>query len=227
MRDRRWLTLTLLATAQFMVVLDLTIVNVALPHIQTALGFSADGLQWVVSAYTLLFGGFLLLGGRAADLLGRRGVFSAGLGLFTLASLVAGLETSPAMMIAARAAQGLGGALLSPAALSLLTVTFPHGRERNIALGIWGALAGLGEPWAWLPAACWSTRSDGSGCSSSTSRSAWRSGSPLKCSSRRAGSSATAVEASTSRARCWARSGCCRWCTGSSVPRWSAGARSR
>ncbi len=144
MRDRRWLTLTLLATAQFMVVLDLTIVNVALPHIQTALGFSADGLQWVVSAYTLLFGGFLLLGGRAADLLGRRAVFSAGLGLFTLASLVAGLATSPAMMIAARAAQGLGGALLSPAALSLLTVTFPHGRERNIALGIWGALAGLG-----------------------------------------------------------------------------------
>ena len=82
MRDRRWLTLTLLATAQFMVVLDLTIVNVALPHIQAALGFSADGLQWVVSAYTLLFGGFLLLGGRAADLLGRRAVFSAGLGLF-------------------------------------------------------------------------------------------------------------------------------------------------
>ncbi len=144
MPDRRWLTLTLLATAQFMVVLDLTIVNVALPHIQTALGFSADGLQWVVSAYTLLFGGFLLLGGRAADLLGRRAVFSAGLGLFTLASLVAGLATSPGMMIAARAAQGLGGALLSPAALSLLTVTFPHGRERNIALGIWGALAGLG-----------------------------------------------------------------------------------
>ena len=144
MRDRRWLTLTLLATAQFMVILDLTIVNVALPHIQTALGFSSDGLQWVVSAYTLLFGGFLLLGGRAADVLGRRAVFSAGLGLFTLASLVAGLATSPGMMIAARAAQGLGGALLSPAALSLLTVTFSHGRERNIALGIWGALAGLG-----------------------------------------------------------------------------------
>jgi EmrB/QacA subfamily drug resistance transporter len=144
MFDRRWLTLTLLATAQFMVVLDLTIVNVALPHIQAALGFSNDGLQWVVSAYTLLFGGFLLLGGRAADLLGRRAVFSAGLGLFTLASLVAGLATSPGMMIAARAAQGLGGAMLSPAALSLLTVTFAHGRERNIALGIWGALAGLG-----------------------------------------------------------------------------------
>src|SRR6476620_3621071 len=113
MPDRRWLTLTLLATAQFMVVLDLTIVNVALPHIQASLGFSADGLQWVVSAYTLLFGGFLLLGGRAADLLGRRAVFSAGLGLFTLTSLVAGLATAPGMMIAARAAQGLGGALLS------------------------------------------------------------------------------------------------------------------
>jgi EmrB/QacA subfamily drug resistance transporter len=111
---------------------------------QTHLHFTADGLQWVVNAYTLAFGGFLLLGGRAADLLGRRRVFVAGLTLFTAASLVAGLSASPAMLIAARAAQGLGGALLSPAALSLLQVTFEHGRERNIAIGVWGALAGVG-----------------------------------------------------------------------------------
>lgn len=139
-----WLTLTVLAIAQFVVVLDLTIVNVALPHIQHDLGFSNAGLQWVVSAYTLVFGGFLLLGGRAADLLGRRAVFIAGLLVFIAASLVAGLAQSPTMMIIARGVQGLGGAMLSPAALSLLTVTFPHGRDRNVALGIWGALAGLG-----------------------------------------------------------------------------------
>jgi MFS family permease len=144
MHERRWIALGLLALAQFMVVLDLTIVNVALPKIQTHLDFSADGLQWVVNAYTLAFGGFLLLGGRAADLIGRRRVFIAGLGLFTAASLLAGLSTSPEILIAARAAQGLGGALLSPAALSLLTVTFAHGRERNIAIGVWGALAGVG-----------------------------------------------------------------------------------
>jgi EmrB/QacA subfamily drug resistance transporter len=144
LRRNPWLTLTVLALAQFVVVLDLTIVNVALPHMQQDLHFSADSLQWVVSAYTLLFGGFLLLGGRAADLLGRRALFIAGLALFTASSLAAGLSQSPAMMIGARAAQGLGGAMLSPAALSLLTVTFPHGRDRNVAMGIWGALAGLG-----------------------------------------------------------------------------------
>jgi EmrB/QacA subfamily drug resistance transporter len=144
MYERRWLTLGLLALAQFMVVLDLTIVNVALPSMQRHLHFSTDGLQWVVNAYTLAFGGFLLLGGRAADLIGRRRVFVTGLGLFTTASLVAGLAGSPGMLVAARAAQGLGGALLSPAALSLLTVTFAHGRERNIAIGVWGALAGIG-----------------------------------------------------------------------------------
>jgi EmrB/QacA subfamily drug resistance transporter len=143
-RRNPWLTLTVLAVAQFIVILDLTIVNVALPHIQRDLHFSTDGLQWVVNAYTLLFGGFLLLGGRAADLLGRRRLFIAGVAVFTVASLVAGLSQSSAMMIAARATQGLGGAMMSPAALSLLQVTFPHGRERNVALGIWGALAGLG-----------------------------------------------------------------------------------
>src|SRR4051812_821481 len=144
MRRSRWSTLAVLALAQFMVVLDVTIVNVALPHIQADLGFSADGLQWVISAYTLLFGGFLLLGGRAGDLLGRRRVFMTGLALFSGASLVAGLAGSPGVLIGARALQGLGGALLSPAALSILTVTFAHGRDRNLAMGIWGGLAGLG-----------------------------------------------------------------------------------
>jgi EmrB/QacA subfamily drug resistance transporter len=144
MRRSPWATLTVLALAQFIVVLDVTIVNVALPNIQADLKFSADGLQWVISVYTLLFGGFLLLGGRTADLLGSRRVFVAGLVLFGVTSLAGGLATSPGLLIAARAVQGLGGALLSPAALSILTVTFSHGRQRNIAMGVWGGLAGLG-----------------------------------------------------------------------------------
>ena len=144
MRRSPWLPLVVLAFAQFMVVLDVTIVNVALPRIQSDLNFSADSLQWVVSAYTLMFGGFLLLGGRAADLLGRRSVFIGGLALFSAASLVAGLSGSAVMLVGARIVQGLGAAMLSPAALSLLTVAFARGRERNIALGVWGALAGLG-----------------------------------------------------------------------------------
>jgi EmrB/QacA subfamily drug resistance transporter len=144
MRRSPWATLAVLALAQFIVVLDVTIVNVALPHIQADLHFSADNLQWVINAYTLLFGGFLLLGGRMSDLLGPRRVFVAGLLLFGATSLVAGLSNSPEFLIGARAVQGLGGALLSPAALAILTVTFAHGRERNIAMGVWGGLAGLG-----------------------------------------------------------------------------------
>ncbi|EXG81250.1 MFS transporter [Cryptosporangium arvum] len=144
MRRSPWATLVVLALAQFMVVLDVTIVNVALPDIQADLAFTPDNLQWVISAYTLVFGGFLLLGGRAADLLGRRRLFVAGLALFGVTSLVGGLAQSQEVLIGVRALQGLGGALLSPAALSILTVTFAHGRERNIALGIWGGLAGLG-----------------------------------------------------------------------------------
>lgn len=140
----RWWTLAVVAVAQFTVVLDVTIVNVALPKIQTDLGFTSENLQWIVSAYTLVFGGFLLLGGRAADLLGRRAVFMTGLVLFAGSSLVAGLATTQGELIGARAVQGLGGALLSPAALSILTVTFAHGRERNLAMGVWGGLAGLG-----------------------------------------------------------------------------------
>jgi EmrB/QacA subfamily drug resistance transporter len=142
--NSRWLALAVIAVAQFMVVLDVTIVNVALPAIQADLHFSADGLQWVVNAYTLAFGGLLLLGGRMSDLLGRRRMFLLGLGLFAAASLAGGLATSSGMLVAVRTVQGVGAALLSPAALALLTVTFPAGRERNIALGVWGALAAIG-----------------------------------------------------------------------------------
>jgi EmrB/QacA subfamily drug resistance transporter len=127
-----------------MVVLDIAIVNVALPSIKVDLGFSQENLQWVISAYALVFGGFLLLGGRAADLLGRRRIFLIGLVVFTLASLLAGLAWSEASLIAARAIQGLGAAIISPAALSILSTTFPEGRERNVALGVWGAVGGFG-----------------------------------------------------------------------------------
>ena len=144
MRRSPWSTLVVLAIAQFMVVLDVTIVNVALPHIQSDLKFETNDLQWVISAYTLIFGGFLLLGGRMADLIGRRLVFVIGLVVFGASSLAAGLATTAFELILFRGIQGLGGAMLSAAALTLLTVTFEHGRQRNIALGIWGGLAGLG-----------------------------------------------------------------------------------
>jgi EmrB/QacA subfamily drug resistance transporter len=143
-RDRRWVALTLLCVAQFVVVLDASIVNVALPTIGRALKFTESNLPWVVNAYVLTFGGFLLLGGRMADLLGRRRVFMAGLVLFALASLAGGLATSSGQLIAARAVQGLGAAILSPAALSIVTTTFRDGSERNRALGVWGAVAGSG-----------------------------------------------------------------------------------
>jgi EmrB/QacA subfamily drug resistance transporter len=136
--------LILVCLAQLMVVIDVSIVNVALPSMQTALHFSAQNLQWVVNAYTLVFAGFLLLGGRAADLLGRRALLIGGLLLFTAGSLACGLAQSSGMLIGARAVQGLGGAIISPAALSILTVTFPEGQERNRALGVWGAVAGGG-----------------------------------------------------------------------------------
>jgi EmrB/QacA subfamily drug resistance transporter len=144
LRERRWLALILLSAAQFVVVLDASIVNVALPSIQNALHFSPENLQWIVNAYTLTFGGFLLLGGRAADLFGRRRVFLGGLVLFSLASLAGGLAQSEGWLIAARAVQGLGAAIISPAALSIVTTTFAEGTERNKALGVWGAVAGAG-----------------------------------------------------------------------------------
>src|SRR5436305_1591060 len=142
--ERKWLALILLCAVQFMVVLDVSIVNVALPTIKEALNFSDANLQWVVSAYTLTFGGFLMLGGRVADLLGRKRLFMAGLVLFSGASLACGLSGSDSQLIAFRAIQGLGAAVISPAALSILTTTFREGEERNKALAIWGAIAGTG-----------------------------------------------------------------------------------
>src|SRR6266566_1624111 len=141
---RRWIGLALIVLAQFMVVLDVAIVNVALPSIKTDLHFSQEGLQWIVTAYAIIFGGVLLLGGRLADLLGRRRLFIAGVVLFTVSSLLDGLAWSEGSLIAFRSLQGLGAAMLSPAALSILTTTFEEGRERNLALGIWGAASGSG-----------------------------------------------------------------------------------
>jgi EmrB/QacA subfamily drug resistance transporter len=141
---RKWYALALLLGVQFMVVLDIAIVNVALPSIQTDLGFSQENLQWVVSAYALFFGGFLLLGGRVADLLGRRRLFVAGLIVFTGASLLSGLSWSEGVLIGARALQGLGAAMITPAALSILTTTFAEGKERNTALGAWGGVGAFG-----------------------------------------------------------------------------------
>ena len=140
----RWLVLVIACLAQFMVVLDATIVNVALPSIQRGLHFSPANLQWVVNAYTLIFGGFLLLGGRAADLVGRKRLFMAGIALFSLASLLNGLAQSPTMLIVGRGLQGLGAALVSPAALSIITTTFTETRERTRALGVWSAIAAGG-----------------------------------------------------------------------------------
>jgi EmrB/QacA subfamily drug resistance transporter len=147
---RRWWALALLCGAFFMVVLDATIVLVALPSIQADLGFSEQGLQWVLSAYALTYGGLLLLGGRAADLLGRRRLFVTGVLLFTAASLMCGLAWSPAALLAARVVQGVGAAIMTPTALSIIATTFDDDSERNKALGIWGALGGIGATAAWL-----------------------------------------------------------------------------
>jgi EmrB/QacA subfamily drug resistance transporter len=141
---RRWQALALVCVAFFMTVLDVSIVNVALPSIGRHLHFSETGLQWVITSYAITFGGFLLLGGRAADLLGRRKLFLIGVALFSVASLVCGFATSTGMLIAARAVQGFGAALVSPATLSIITTTFDEGAERNKALGIWGAMGGSG-----------------------------------------------------------------------------------
>jgi EmrB/QacA subfamily drug resistance transporter len=142
--EHRWQALALVCAAFFMVVLDVSIVTVALPSIARSLHLSQSNLQWVLTAYAITFGGFLLLGGRAGDLLGRRLMFVVGLTLFTAMSLVCGLATSEAMLIAARALQGLGAAIISPATLSIITTTFEEGPDRNKALGIWGAMGGAG-----------------------------------------------------------------------------------
>jgi EmrB/QacA subfamily drug resistance transporter len=142
---RLGLALLVIATAQLMVVLDATIVNVALPHVQSALGFSGSGLEWVVNAYAVTFGGLLLLGGRAGDILGRRRVFIFGLLLFSAASLLGGFATSQAWLLTARAVQGVGGAVIAPTALALITTNFPEGAERNRAFGVYAAMAGAGS----------------------------------------------------------------------------------
>src|SRR3954447_13295591 len=142
--SRRWLALAVIVAAQFMVILDVAIVNVALPAIKTDLHFSQESLQWVITAYAILFGGALLLGGRLADLLGRRRLFIAGVAMFSVSSLLSGLAWSSGSLIVFRGLQGRGGALLAPAALSILMTTFREGRERNVALGIWGAASGSG-----------------------------------------------------------------------------------
>src|SRR5438094_6726867 len=136
-----WVVLVIICLAQFMVVLDATIVNVALPHIQTSLGFTEANLQWIINAYTLVFAGFLLLGGRAGDLLGRKRLFMIGLVIFTSASLLNGLATTSGMLIGFRALQGFGAALISPAALSIISTTFAEGKDRARALGVWAAIA--------------------------------------------------------------------------------------
>jgi EmrB/QacA subfamily drug resistance transporter len=141
---RRNLLLLVVCLAQLMVILDVSIVNVALPSIHDDLDYTTTGLQWVVNAYTLTFAGFLLLGGRAADLLGRRRVFVAGTAIFTLASVLCAVAGSQATLDAARALQGFGAAVISPATLAILTTSFAEGRERNRALGVWGAMGGIG-----------------------------------------------------------------------------------
>src|SRR5260370_24301059 len=143
---RGWLILAVTVTAQFMVILDVAVVNVALPAIGHDLHFTQANLQWVISAYAIVFGGALLLGGRLADLLGRRRLFVAGVALFTISSLLSGIAWSEGSLIAFRRLQGLGGALLSPAALSIVIMAFSEGRDRNRALGIWGSASGTGGP---------------------------------------------------------------------------------
>src|SRR5256885_2146553 len=147
---RRWKALGLLCLAFFMVILDSSIVVVALPSIGRELRFSADHLQWVISAYLLAFGGLLLLGGRSADLLGRRRMFIVGTALFAMASLACGLASSPAALIVARVVQGVAAAVMTPTALSLLMTTFAQGSDRNKALGVWAATGSAGATAAWL-----------------------------------------------------------------------------
>src|SRR4051812_22130821 len=141
---RRWKALAVLALIQFMLILDVTVVNVALPQIQDDLGFSRAGLAWVVNGYVLMAGGFLLLGGRLADILGRRRVFLVGVSVFAIASATCGAAVSPSMLVVSRFAQGLGEALAAPASLGLIALLFTDPRERMKALGIWGGIAGLG-----------------------------------------------------------------------------------
>lgn len=165
------ITLTVIAATQLMVVLDATIVNIALPQIRDALNFSTTNLSWVINAYTLTFGGLLLLGGRAGDILGRRRVFIFGTLLFGFASLLGGFAQDGGMLLAARALQGIGGAICSPTAFALIATNFEEGPERNKAFGVFSAVAGSVPRSACWPAACSPSTWTGAGSSSSTCRS--------------------------------------------------------
>ena len=209
-QPRLGLALLVIATAQLMVVLDATIVNVALPHIQRALGFSGSGLEWVVNAYALAFGGLMLLGGRAGDLLGRRKVFIAGLLLFSAASLAGGFATSQAWLLAARAVQGAGAAIIAATALALITTTFREGKPRNRAMGVYAAMSVAGGAVGLIAGGVLTTYRHGGGCCSSTCRSAWRRPWPRRgCSASPGGSGA----GSTCPARSPAAAGSPRWST--------------
>ena len=173
--NRRWWALAVIIAAQFMVILDVAIVNVALPAIKTDLHFSQANLQWVISAYAILFGGVLMLGGRLADILGRRRLFVTGVSVFAFSSLLSGLAWSEGSLIAFRGLQGLGGALLTPAALSILMTIFQEGRERNVALGIGAPRPVVAARPASSSVACSPRISTGRGSSSSTCRWRWSS----------------------------------------------------
>ena len=172
---RKWLVLAVTVAAQFMVIVDVSVVNVALPAIKHDLHFSQDNLQWVITAYAILFGGTLLLGGRLADLLGRRRMFMTGVAVFTVGSLLSGLAWSADALIVTRALQGLGGALLAPAALSIIVTTFREGPDRNRALGVMGAASGSGGAVGVLLGGILTSDVSWSGSSSSTCRWAWPS----------------------------------------------------
>jgi MFS family permease len=169
---RGQLTLLLLCAVQFLDIADSSIMNVALPSIRRDLGFSVQSLQWVLSGYLLTYGGLLLLGGRAADLLGRRRLLIAGTALFAACSLAGGLAVNAGMLVAARLGQGVGAAMMAPAGLSILTTTFAQGTDRNRALGVWGAVSGLAAATASSSAASSPRARAGAGCCSSTCRSA-------------------------------------------------------
>src|SRR5438067_1556238 len=184
-----WVVLVIICLAQFMVVLDATIVNVALPHIQTSLGFTEASLQWVINAYTLVFAGFLLLGGRAGDLLGRKRLFLIGLVIFTAASFLNGISSSSGMLIGFRALQGLGAALISPAALSIISTTFDEGKERARALAVWAAIAIGGSA------------DSRSSASARSRRRTWRCSSPSRGCSRCSSSTRSTSSARSASAR--------------------------
>jgi len=202
------LTLLLLCAVQFMDIIDSSIMNVALPSIRADLGFSQQRLQWVLSGYLVTYGGLLLLGGRAADLVGRRRVLVAGTAVFAACSLAGGLAVNATMLVAARVAQGVGAALMAPAGLSILTTTFTEGRDRTRALGVWGAMSGVAAATGVFLGGVLSQGPAGAGCCSSTSRSACSS-SPRRCGWSAVPGAARGRPGSTSPVPRWPRPACC------------------